>query len=64
VGVFVSDFDLLVGDLTGHGVETALNLSKTHIFFAETDLSQDGRCCINTGEWAKICNSLIIKKYF
>jgi len=32
VGVFVSDFDLLVGDLTGHGVETALNLSKTHIF--------------------------------
>jgi hypothetical protein len=41
VGVFVSDFGLVVGDLTGHGVETALNLSKTHNFWAETDLSQD-----------------------
>jgi len=41
VGVFISDFGLLVGDLTGHGVETALNLSKTHNFWAETDLSQD-----------------------
>jgi len=40
-GVFISDFGLLVGDLTGHGVETALNLSKTHNFWAETDLSQD-----------------------
>ena len=39
VGVFISDFGLLVGDLAGHGVETALNLSKTHIFLAETDLS-------------------------
>jgi len=34
-------FGLIVGDLTGHGVETALNLSKTHKFWAETDLSQD-----------------------
>jgi hypothetical protein len=41
VGVVISDFGLLVGDLTGHGVETALNLSKTHNFWAETDLSQD-----------------------
>jgi serine phosphatase RsbU (regulator of sigma subunit) len=41
VGVFISDFGLLVGDLTGHGVETALNLSKTHNFWVETDLSQD-----------------------
>ena len=41
MGVFISDFGLLVGDLTGHGVETALNLSKTHNFWAETDLSQD-----------------------
>ena len=32
---------MIVGDLTGHGVETALNLSKTHNFWAETDLSQD-----------------------
>jgi len=31
-GVFISDFGLLVGYLTGHGVETALNLSKTHNF--------------------------------
>jgi hypothetical protein len=41
MGVFISDFGLLVGDLTGHGVETALNLSKTHNFWAESDLSQD-----------------------
>jgi len=41
VGVVISDFGLLVGDLTGHGVETALNLSKTHNFWTETDLSQD-----------------------
>ncbi len=41
VGLFISDFGLLVGDLAGHGVETAVNLSKTHNFWVETDLSQD-----------------------
>lgn len=41
MGVFISDFGLLVGDLTGHGVETAVNLSKTHNFWKETDLNQD-----------------------
>ena len=41
MGLFISNFGLLVGDLTGHGVETAVNLSKTHNFWAETDLSQD-----------------------
>jgi len=32
---------IIVGDLAGHGVETALNLSKTHNFWVETDLNQD-----------------------
>jgi hypothetical protein len=36
-----NQFGIIIGDLTGHGVETALNISKTHNFWAETDLNQD-----------------------